>query len=109
MLRVSIACALGVTEEQKEKETKEEAEGGRADSGQRLVHLQSLGEALKQSNMFQNEDDDVQGMYLTTYAPREGLVVEASNAVFKDLFCGAQELMACQIHLQTASPLLFAA
>jgi len=131
-----IARALGVTEEQEEEqeqeeqeeqEQEEEGEGeeeeekkgeaeGEGREGERegvhmqgLAHLQSLGKALQQSYMFNKEDGDVQGMYLTTYAPREGLVVEASNAAFEALFCGARELMACQVHRQTASALLFAA
>ena len=74
-----------------------------------LAHLQSLGEALQQSEVFKQEDDGVRALYLSTYAPREGLMVEASNAAFDNLFCGARELMAWQVHRQTASALLFAA
>lgn len=112
----SIARALGLAEEEEEKEEKygEEDEGrggekGRVDSKQGLAHLQSLGKALQQSEAFQQEDDGVQGMYLTTYAPTEGVMVEASNAAFGALFCGAQDFMACQVRRQTASPLLLAA
>jgi hypothetical protein len=91
--------------EEEEKEQDKEGVG----SGRGLGHLQSLREALQQSEVFRQEDDGVRALYLTTYAPQEGLVVEASNAVFDDLFCGARKLMACQVHRQTASPLLFAA
>ena len=101
----TIARALGLTEQEEEKEEEKEGVG----SGRGLAHLQSLGEVLQQSEVFRQEDDGVRALYLTTYAPQEGVVVEASNAVFDDLFCGAQELMACQVHRQTASPLLFAA
>ena len=106
----TILRALGMTEEQQQQEEEEEGDKGREGFGkQELAHLQSLGEALQQSEVFKQEDDGVRAFYLNTYVPSEGLVVEASNAVFDDLFCGARELMACQVHRQTASALLFAA
>ena len=107
----SIARVLGLAEGEEEKEEDEwrQEEGGGVDSEQGLAHLQTLGKALQQSIAFQQEDDGVQALYLTTYAPREGVMVGASNAVFDNLFCGARELMAYQVHRQTASALLFAA
>lgn len=102
----TIAHALRVVEIKGE----EGREAGREGVGQQdLARLQSLGEELQQSEAFRGEDDGVRALYVTTYEPKEGLVIEASNAAFDDLFSGASELMACQISRQTASPLLFAA
>jgi hypothetical protein len=110
----SIARALGLAEEEEGKEEKgggedEGRQGGEADSEQGLAHFQRLSKALQQSEAFQQEDDGVQALYMTNYAPREGVMVEASNAAFGALFCGALDLLACQVRRRTASPLLFAA
>jgi hypothetical protein len=103
-----IADALGLPEEE-DNEEEESGEGWEAMGKQGLAHLESLAKALKESEVFKQEDDGVRALYMSTYAPREGVMVRASNAVFDSLFCGARELMAHQVHRQTASALLFAA
>ena len=106
----SIARALGLAKEEKKKDAVKEKRKGRKVTGkQGLAHLESLTKVLKESEVFKHEDDGVRALYLSTYAPREGVMVGASNAVFDNLFCGARELMAYQVHRQTASALLFAA
>ena len=111
----SVARALGLAEEENKKDAVKEKRKGKSDGQakvtgkQGLAHLESLTKALKESEVFKQEDDGVRALYLSTYAPREGVMVGASNAVFDNLFCGARELMAYQVHRQTASALLFAA